>query len=83
MSKRFLIMTGAGLIVGFAEALIYYNLGANAKTEKFTFQVPRGKELAKNMAMVLVTSLAAAAITDGFEKMLIKPETIPKGLIPA
>lgn len=64
------IITGVGLAIGFAEALVYYNLGVNANREKFKFGVPRGKELAKNMAVVLTTSALTALISHQIENSL-------------
>ena len=42
MNKKVLIITGAGLAIGFAEALIYYNLGKNDPTKEFKLQIPKG-----------------------------------------
>ena len=48
MNKKVLIITGAGLAIGFAEALIYYNLGKNDPTKEFKLQIPKGAELKNN-----------------------------------
>ncbi|MAQ76895.1 MAG: hypothetical protein CL613_11270 [Aquimarina sp.] len=70
VDKTVIIITGVGLAIGFAEALIYYNLGTNANREKFKFGVPKGKELAKNMGVVLATSALTALISYQIEKSL-------------
>lgn len=71
------IITGVGLAIGFAEALVYYNLGTNANRDKFKFGVPRGKELAKNMAVVLATSALTALISHQIEKSLEAKAAVP------
>ena len=68
IDKTVMIITGVGLAIGFAEALVYYNLGTNAGKDKFKFGVPRGKELAKNMGVVLVTSALTAVLSYQIEK---------------
>ena len=68
MNKKVLIITGAGLAIGLAEALIYYNLGKNSNSEKFSLQFPKGKELIKTAGIVLVTSIATAALSNLIEK---------------
>ncbi len=70
MNKKVLIITGAGLAIGLAEALIYYNLGKNEKNEKFKFQIPKGKELLKTAGIVLITSVATASLSNLIEKSL-------------
>ena len=70
IDKTVVIITGVGLAIGFAEALIYYNLGTNAHNKKFKFGVPKGKELAKNMGVVLATSALTALISYQIEKSL-------------
>ncbi|TGV03594.1 hypothetical protein [Flavivirga rizhaonensis] len=72
MNKKVLIITSAGLIIGFAEAFLYYNLGKNDKNEKFKFQVPKGAELMKTMGIIIVTSLATAALSNIVENSLAK-----------
>lgn len=75
--KKMLIITGAGLVIGLAEALIYYNLGRNAASETgFAFGVPKGKELTKTMGIVLATSLATALLSNTLENVLDKKELI-------
>lgn len=73
-NKKMLIITGAGLAIGLAEALIYYNLGKNAKEGKFKFGIPKGEELGKTLGIVLATSLATAALSNGLEYLLHKQE---------
>lgn len=70
VDKTVVIVTGVGLAIGFAEALVYYNLGTNAKSKKFKFGVPKGKELAKNMAVVLATSALTVLLSYKIEKSL-------------
>ncbi|WP_281989740.1 hypothetical protein [Aquimarina aggregata] len=70
VDKTVVIITGVGLAIGFAEALVYYNLGTNANKEGFKFGIPKGKELAKNMAVVLTTSALTALISYQIEKSL-------------
>lgn len=78
MNKKVLIITGAGLAIGFAEALIYYNLGKNEKQEKFKFQIPRGAELLKTTGIIIATSLATAALSNIIENsMQDKEQLIP------
>lgn len=78
MNKKVLIITGAGLAIGFAEALIYYNLGKNSKNDKFKFQVPKGAELLKTTGIIIATSLATAALSNIIENaMAEKQELIP------
>tara|TARA_R110002050_G_scaffold297085_1_gene458040 strand:- start:2377 stop:2622 length:246 start_codon:yes stop_codon:yes gene_type:complete len=78
MNKKVLIITGAGLAIGFAEALIYYNLGKNDPDKDFKFQIPRGAELLKTTGIIIVTSLATAALSNVLENAIVdKPELIP------
>ncbi len=78
MNKKVLIITGAGLAIGFAEALIYYNLGKNSENEKFKLQVPKGAELLKTTGIIIATSLATAALSNFIEGALTeKQELIP------
>ena len=78
MNKKVLIITGAGLAIGFAEALIYYNLGKNSENEKFKLQVPKGAELLKTTGIIIATSLATAALSNIIEGALAeKQELIP------
>jgi len=74
--KKMLIITGAGLAIGLAEALIYYNLGRNASEEGFAFGIPKGRELTKTLGIVLFTSLATAALSNTLEKALERPDVL-------
>lgn len=76
MNKKVLIITGAGLAIGVAEALIYYNLGKNANKEKFAFQIPRGAELLKTTGIIIATSLATAALSNIIENSLADKEQL-------
>ena len=78
MNKKVLIITGAGLAIGFAEALIYYNLGKNDPDKDFKLQIPKGVELLKTAGIIIVTSLATAALSNVIENAIVdKPELIP------
>ncbi|WP_010180385.1 hypothetical protein [Aquimarina agarilytica] len=83
MNKKVLIITGAGLAIGLAEALIYYNLGKNSNKEQFKFQVPKGKELLKTTGIVLATSVATAALSSIIEKSLESSENLTPQLVTA
>jgi len=75
--KKMIIITGAGLVIGLAEALIYYNLGRNANKEGgFAFGIPKGKELTKTLGIVLGTSLATALLSNVLESALDKQQLI-------
>ena len=76
MNKKVLIITGAGLAIGFAEALIYYNLGKNEQKEKFKFQIPKGAELLKTTGIIIATSLATAALSNIIENALQDKEQL-------
>ena len=69
-TRDFMIITGAGLVVGLAEALIYYNMGKAKEKGKFSFGVPPAKELAKVTGVVFLTAVITAGITAGIEKAL-------------
>ncbi|WP_339625438.1 hypothetical protein [uncultured Winogradskyella sp.] len=78
MNKKVLIITGAGLAIGFAEALIYYNLGKNDPAKEFKLQIPRGAELLKTTGIIIVTSLATAALSNVLENAIAdKQKLIP------
>ncbi|MFL0147993.1 MULTISPECIES: hypothetical protein [Flavobacteriaceae] len=76
MNKKVLIITGAGLAIGFAEALIYYNLGKNENQKKFKLQIPKGAELLKTTGIIIATSLATAALSNIIENALQEKETL-------
>lgn len=78
MNKKVLIITGAGLAIGFAEAIIYYNLGKNEKKEKFQFHFPKGAELLKTTGIIIATSIATAALSNVLENAIVdQPELNP------
>ncbi len=78
MNKKVLIITGAGLAIGFVEALIYYNLGKNDPAKDFKFQIPRGAELLKTTGIIIATSLATAALSNVLESAIAEqPQLIP------
>lgn len=68
--QKFMIIAGAGIVIGMAEALLYYNLGKNAESDKFKFGIPKGAELAKSLAVVLVTSTLTALLSNQIENAL-------------
>ncbi|EDP96518.1 hypothetical protein U8527_10410 [Kordia algicida OT-1] len=76
MNKKVLIITGAGLLIGFAEAIIYYNLGKNEKNEEFKFQLPQGMELLKTSGIIIATSLATAALSNIIESWVGKDQPL-------
>jgi hypothetical protein len=76
MNKKVLIITGAGLAIGFAEALIYYNLGKNEQKEQFKFQIPKGVELLKTTGIIIATSLATAALSNIIENAMVEKEQL-------
>lgn len=74
-NKKLLIITGAGLAVGLAEALLYYNLGTNSDAdEDFKFGIPKGAELGKTLGIVLAMSVATALLSNGVEYLVNKQE---------
>jgi len=72
MNKRVVIITSAGLVIGFAEALIYYNMGKQRKGKEFNYEIPVGKELGKTLAAVAITSILTAALSSGIEKLMVE-----------
>jgi hypothetical protein len=75
IDKRVIIITGAGLVIGFAEALIYYNMGKQRKGKEFNYEIPSGKELGKTMVAVAVTSVLTAALSNGLERIIVEKAT--------
>lgn len=73
MKKNTIIVTTVGLIIGTAEALLYYNLGKNAGG-KFTYRVPPAKEFFKTVGVVLITSVLTAGISGMIESRINKKE---------
>ena len=65
------------LVIGVAEALVYYNMGSQQEGEDFQYKVPPAKELATTAGVVLVTSVLTALLTNGLEKLLeLKPGAV-------
>ena len=73
MNRNAIIITSVGMVIGVAEALIYYNLGQNAGG-KFTYRIPPRNELLKTASIVLVTSIMTAGISAFIESSLRKEE---------
>ncbi len=73
MKKNTIIITAVGLIIGTAEALLYYNLGKNAGG-KFSYKVPPAKEFFKTLGVVLVTSILTASISGMIESRFNRKE---------
>ena len=71
MKKNTIIITTVGLVLGTAEALLYYNLGKNAGGS-FKYRVPPTKELLKTIGVVLITSMLTATISSFIESKLNK-----------
>jgi uncharacterized membrane protein YedE/YeeE len=69
MNKNAIIVTGVGLVIGIAEALLYYNLGQSAGG-KFSYKIPPTKEFFKTVGVVLVTSVLTAGISAMIESRL-------------
>ena len=80
MNKKAIIVSSVGLVIGVAEALLYYNLGQSAG-RKFSYRMPPGKEFLKTVGVVLVTSVLTAAISSGLETWLIPDENKKKSQI--
>jgi hypothetical protein len=73
MKKNTIIIATVGLVIGTAEALLYYNLGKNAGG-KFSYKVPPTKEFLKTIAVVLITSVLTAGISGLIESRINKKE---------
>lgn len=69
MKKEAIIITGASLIIGIGEALLYYNLG-QSQGGKFSFKIPPRTETFKTIGIVLVTSVLTAVLTNGIQNMM-------------
>lgn len=69
MNKNAIIVTTVGLIIGTAEALLYYNLGQSAGG-KFSYKIPPTKEFFKTVSVVLITSVLTAGISAMIESRL-------------
>lgn len=72
MDKTVMIVTSAGVAIGLAEALLYYNLGKNANSKSFQFGIPKGKELLQTLTVVAVTSVLTALISKGIENVVTR-----------
>ena len=66
MKRNAIIITSVGMVIGVAEALIYYNLGQNSGG-KFSYRIPPAKELLKTSTIVLITSILTAGISGYIE----------------
>lgn len=73
MKKNTLIITTVGLIIGTAEALLYYNLGKSAGGS-FSYKMPPTKEFLKTVGIVLITSILTAGISSMIESQINKKE---------
>jgi hypothetical protein len=73
MKKNTIIIATVGLVLGTAEALLYYNLGKTTGG-KFKYSIPPGKELLKTVSAVLITSILTASISSYIETRLKKKE---------
>ncbi|TSE03691.1 hypothetical protein [Aquimarina algiphila] len=71
MKKDTLIITGAGLVIGTLEALIYYNMGKKDENGKFSYSLPPTKEFLQTVGLVFITSIATAYLTKGLEKVIL------------
>jgi hypothetical protein len=63
------VMTSVGLLVGIAEAFLYYNLGKN-EGEKFSYKLPPKKQFLKTVGIVLATSFITAGISAFIESQI-------------
>ena len=66
MNKNTVIITSVGMVIGIAEALLYYNLGQSAGG-KLTYKIPPTKEFLKTAGLVLLTSILTAGISGFIE----------------
>ncbi len=73
MSKNAIIITSVGMVIGIAEALLYYNLGQSAGG-KFSYKIPPTKEFLKTAGVVLVTSMLTAGISGFIESRFNEQE---------
>ena len=74
MNKRVIIITSAGLIIGIAEALLFYNLGKQKEGKGFSYSFPPGKEFGKIIAFALGTAILTTALSYGLEKLVTKED---------
>ena len=73
MKKNAIIITSVGMVIGIAEALLYYNLGQSAGG-KFSYKIPPTKEFLKTAGIVLVTSMLTASISGFIESRFNEQE---------
>ena len=73
MNKNAIIVTSVGLVIGVAEALLYYNLGKNAGG-KFAYNIPPTKEFLKTVGIVMFTSILTAGISGFIESRINNEE---------
>lgn len=73
MKRNTIIITTVGLVIGIAEALLYYNLGQNAGG-KFKYRIPPRPEFLKTAGLVLITSLLTASVSGWIESRMEEPE---------
>jgi hypothetical protein len=73
---RIALLMSVGFIFDVGQAIIVYNSGKKAEAITaglpFKWQMPKGRELMKTAAIVLVTSLITGLIVTGAEKMIFK-----------
>ena len=72
MNKKALIITSAGLIIGVAEALLFYNLGKQKKGQPLTYSLPSGKEFGKIVVFAFGTAILTTALSYGLEQLVTK-----------
>ena len=75
---RIALLMSVGFIFDIGQAIIVYNSGKKAEAItaglSYKWQMPRGKELMKTAAIVLVTSLITGLIVTSAEKMIFKDD---------
>lgn len=75
---RIALLMSVGFIFDVGQAIIVYNSGKKAEAITaglpYKWQVPKGRELMKTAALVLVTSFITGMIVNGAEKMLYKDQ---------
>lgn len=75
---RIALLMSVGFIFDVAQAIIVYNSGKKAEAATaglpYKWQVPKGNELLKTAAIVLVTSFITGLIVNSAEKMLYKED---------
>jgi hypothetical protein len=76
MNKNAVIVTTVGLVIGVAEALLYYNLG-QSQGGQFAYKIPPKRELLKTIGVVLVTSILTAGISGFIESQFQEDKKVP------